>query len=42
MIVDVFELKHSYQDLKLMLNQLEIMMLRKQNGIQSCENQPRI
>jgi hypothetical protein len=41
MIVDV--LNCLYQDLKLMLNQLEIMMLRKQNnGIQSCENQPRI
>jgi hypothetical protein len=43
MIVVFSELKLSYQDLKLMLNQLEIMMLCKQNnGIQSCENQPRI
>jgi small subunit ribosomal protein S1 len=41
MIVDFSELKLSYQDLKLMLNQLEIMMYIKKT-IQSCENQPRI
>jgi hypothetical protein len=32
MIVDVFGIEAFYQDLKLMLNQLEIMMLRKQNN----------
>jgi hypothetical protein len=44
MIVDDRELKRSYQDLGAVLTVRELRCFRNEtnNGIQSCENQPRI